>query len=248
MSTLLTWDFSEGSNNWQGDFADYPPGEEEFYELDSGLRPLPESLGDDTALFITGANRSDDLFMYFRREIDGLVPNTNYQVTFEIELASNAPDGSFGIGGSPANSVFLKAGATLVEPLPLILDTSENVLRLNIDKGNQSNAGADSVLLGDIAKPEDAPFNFDYAKIERTNQQPFSFRTDDSGSAWLYFGTDSGFEGTTTLYYTNFSAEFVAVNNNGSTSVPEASNLWFMIGLSILFLLKINYFNNRAIE
>ena len=119
---------------------------------------------------------------------------------------------------------------------------------LNVDKGNQANVGTDSVLLGDIAKAEYAPFNFDYALIERTNQQPFSFRTDYSGNAWLYFGTDSGFEGTTTLYYNDFPVEFVAVNNNGSTSVPEASNLWFMIGLSILFLLKINYFNNRAIE
>ena len=242
MSTILTWDFSEGSLGWQGDFADYPPGEEEFYELDSGLLPLPENLGDDTALFITGANRSDDLFMYFRREIDGLAPNTNYQVTFALELASNAPDGSVGIGGSPANSVFLKAGATLVEPLP-ILENDENLLRLNVDKGNQANAGSDSVLLGDIAKPDDG--TFDYALINRSSQQPYSFLTDDSGSAWLYFGTDSGFEGTTTLYYTNFEAEFVAVHNNGSTSIPEASNLWFIISLGILLLLKINYFKSE---
>lgn len=243
MSTTLTWDFSEGDGGWQGDFADYPPGEEEFFELAWGLRPLPANLGDDTALSITGANRSDDLFMYFRNQIDGLAPNTNYQVTFDIELASNAPDGSFGIGGSPANSVYLKAGATLVEPVP-VLDSSENLLRLNVDKGNQSNAGADSVLLGDIAKPEEEPFNFDYALIDRTNQQPYNFRTDDSGSAWLYFGTDSGFEGTTTLYYTNFQAEFVAVDNNGSTSVPEASSIWISLGLGLFLLLKRNYFNS----
>lgn len=245
MSTLLTWNFSEGNLGWQGDFADYPPGEEEFYQLDSGLRPLPENLGDDTALFITGANRSDDLFMYFRNQIYGLAPNTNYQITFDIELASNAPDGSFGIGGSPANSVYLKAGAALVEPLPL-LNYNENLLRLNLDKGNQANTGADSVLLGDIAKPDDGTFNFDYALIDRSSQQPYSFRTDDSGSAWLYFGTDSGFEGTTTLYYTNFSAEFVAVDNNDSTSVPEASNLLFIIGFGILLFLKINHFKSNS--
>ena len=247
MSTLFTWNFSEGSLGWQGDFADYPPGEEEFYELDSGLRPLPENLGDDNALFITGANRSDDLFMYFRREIDGLTPNTDYQVTFDMELASNAPDGSFGIGGSPANSVYLKAGATLVEPLPII-ENDENLLLLNVDKGNQASAGSDSVLLGDIAKPDDGTSNFDYALIERSSQQPYSFRTDDSGSAWLYFGTDSGFEGTTTLYYTNFAAEFVAVNDNGSTSVPEASNLCFIIGLGILFLVTAGTAVKRRCE
>ena len=210
MSTLLSWDFSEGDFDWQGDFADYPSGEDDFFQLDSGLRPLPNNLGDDTALFITGDNRSDDLFMYFRREINGLEPNTDYEVNFDIELASNAPDGSIGIGGSPANSVFLKAGVTLIEPLPLV-DASGD-LRLNIDKGNQANSGTDSVLLGDIAKPESDTFDFDYEIIERTNQEPFVFSTDDSGSAWLYFGTDSGFEGTTALYYTNFAVDFTTVS------------------------------------
>jgi hypothetical protein len=56
---------------------------------------------------------------------DSLNPNTNYTVTFDIELASNAPDGSIGIGGSPANSVFLKAGATLIEPLAIANDPNE---------------------------------------------------------------------------------------------------------------------------
>ena len=218
MSTLLSWDFSEGDFDWQGDFADYPLGEDDFFQLDSGLRPLPNNLGDDTALFITGDNRSDDLFMYFRQEINGLEANTRYEVEFDIELASNAPDGSIGIGGSPANSVFLKAGVTLIEPLPIV--DSSGDLRLNIDKGNQANSGTDSVLLVDIAKPEDDTFDFDYEIIERTNQEPFVFSTDDSGSAWLYFGTDSGFEGTTALYYTNFEVDFTTVKDNDCLDLP----------------------------
>ena len=218
MSTLLSWDFSKGDFNWQGDFADYPLGEDEFFQLDSGLRPLPNNLGDGTALFITGDNRSDDLFMYFRQEINGLEPNTNYEVQFDIELASNAPDGSVGIGGSPANSVFLKAGVTLIEPLPLV--DSSGYLRLNVDKGNQANSGTDSVLLGDIAKPESDTFDFDYEIIERTNQEPFVFSSDDSGNAWLYFGTDSGFEGTTALYYTNFVVDFTTVKDNYCSDQP----------------------------
>ena len=235
--SIINWDFSEGTFGWQGGFADYPPGEEAFYELDFGLRSLPPPLGDEQALFITGANRSDDLFMYFRNLVS-LSPDTAYQAVFDVQLASNAPDGSFGIGGSPANSVFLKAGATPVEPLA-IADASSNLLQLNIDKGAQSQIGQDSVVLGDIAKPDDG--TFDYALIERDNRnQPFTFRTDSSGEAWLYFGTDSGFEGTTTLYYTQFRAEFTPVT--APTSVPEPTSSVLLLALGMLAIAaKVQY-------
>ncbi len=222
LSTLFSWDFSQSSVGWQGGFADYPAGEEDFYELDFGWQPLPAHLGDASALVITGNNHSDDLFMYFRNQVTGLDPNTMYNVFFDIELASDAPDGSFGIGGSPANSVYLKAGATLWEPLPEVSDLDSNFLELNVDKGYQSTGGRDGLVLGDIAKPP-GDETFDYALITRNNdQQPFSFRTDDSGSAWIYFGTDSGFEGTTTLYYTNFRAEFVQTSD--PTPIPEPTS------------------------
>ena len=35
--------------------------------------------------------------------------------------------------------------------------------------------------------------------------------TDDSEAAWIFFGTDSGFEGTTTLYYTQIRIDLTAV-------------------------------------
>lgn len=233
-SIVFSWDFSEGTQGWQEGFADYPLGQEDFYNLDFGWLPLPSTVGDKQALFITGDNRSDDLFMYFRNQVTGLTPQTNYSVTFDIELASNAPDGSAGIGGSPANSVFLKAGATLVEPLPIINDPDEGVIRLNIDQGNQSESGNDSVVLGDIAKPDDG--TFDYALIKRNNNtDKFTFRTDDLGSAWLYFGTDSGYEGTTALFYSKFQAEFSPQFDSISVSEPSMITLLLTLSLSALF-------------
>ncbi|MGH2415392.1 MAG: PEP-CTERM sorting domain-containing protein, partial [Microcystaceae cyanobacterium] len=163
-SVIFSWDFSQGTLGWQGGFADYPQGEEDFYELDFGWQPLPANLGAESALFITGNNHSDDLFMYFRHVITGLTPQTTYRVTFNVELASNAPDGSSGIGGSPANSVYLKAGVTQVEPLAQP-QSGSNFLELNVDKGNQSQGGKEAVVLGDIAKPDDG--TFDYAIIRR---------------------------------------------------------------------------------
>ena len=145
------FDFSTGDHGFVAGFADYPVGEEAFYELDAGLRPLPTNLGLRTSLFITGNNHSDDLFMYYTRRIDGLLPNTPYRVTFDIELASEAEFGSFGIGGSPAHSVYLKAVRSGAEPDQLIQD---GFYRMSVDKGQQSQPGAAALVLGDVSKAE----------------------------------------------------------------------------------------------
>jgi hypothetical protein len=229
--TRFSWNFAENSFGWQGGFADYPIGEEAFYELAFGLQPLPQPLDGKLALSITGHNHSDDLFMYFRQSIAGLLPDTTYEVNFAIELASNAPDGSFGIGGSPANSVYLKAGATQIEPVAI----GDRFALLNVDKGNQANAGQDAVVLGDIAKPDDG--TFDYALITRSSRQPLIFQSGPQGQAWLYFGTDSGFEGVTHLYYTQFQAEFTPATPP-SAAVPEPSMLIPLLGVAAALLLR----------
>ena len=207
----LAWNFSRGAQGWRGGFADLPSRGRDIYELFWGVRSLPPPLIRQNALFIRGANRSDDLFMYFKRPIRGLAPNTDYSVTFNVQLASNEPSGSVGIGGSPANSVYLKAGVTLVEPRIGRFDRQIDLLTLNIDKGNQSQRGRDSVVLGDIAKLDDGN-STTYVLITRNSQnKPFRFRTGQTGTAWLYFGTDSGYEGTTALYYTRFQARFTPI-------------------------------------
>lgn len=186
---------------WQGDFADYPVGEEENFELEYGYATVPEEAGEEKPAFmISGRNFSDDLFMFLYRKIDGLEPNTTYQLTFNIELASDAPESSVGIGGSPGSSVFLKAGALATEP-ELVQENVGDVpyWRTKFDKGNQGNSGEDMILLGHVGHDLE---EFRYTFIERTNETPFSVTTNEEGELWLIVGTDSGFEGKTTLYYT----------------------------------------------
>ena len=75
-------------------------------------------------------------------------------------------------------------------------------MRLNIDKGNQSNAGPDAVLMGNIANGipcEDATGMF--VLLRRSATMNTTVKADLSGSLWVYVGTDSGFEGTTGVYY-----------------------------------------------
>lgn len=196
--------FKNNAEGWSAGFADYPIGEDDFYELDFERATLPQPLDTSNhALRISGSNHSDDLFMYLKHRINGLQPNKAYQLTFDLKLASDVFDGSVGIGGSPANSVFLKAGAVQQEPMPIQQD---GYWRMNIDKGNQKNGGADMIVLGDIATEQE---DFGYAIIDRGNRgQPFTITTDGEGAVWVVLGTDSGFEGKTTLYYSQIGLEF----------------------------------------
>lgn len=199
--------FSESDHGWKEIFADYPEGWETQMELEADYKQSPEYTESGMALFISGYNNSDDVFMGYKKLVEGLKPNTLYELSIHIELLSKYEWGSYGIGGSPANSVYLKAGATKVEPEAVKVNDMD--LRLNIDKSNGASGGSDMVKLGDISKPRDG--NTNYVMIERNNETPLEVESDSNGNIWLIFGTDSGYEGITALYYTRFSANFVCL-------------------------------------
>jgi hypothetical protein len=204
---ILDVDFTKGLQGWTADFADYPVGEEDFYELAAEYRLLPNSLGANrSAIYLSGNNHSDDLFMYVKRRVTGLVPNHQYEVAFEVEIATAAPSGCAGIGGAPGESVTLKAGASTAEPLP---QDEDGFYRMNVDKGEQSQGGADALALGHIANTRDCEEDPAYElKVLDSDDEVLSVTTDGEGAAWVFAGTDSGFEGTTSLYYTRFIAVF----------------------------------------
>ena len=198
----MIFSFEESREGWEGSFADYPTSKTAAdLELVFDRRPLPEDIGaEGEALFLAGLNQSDDLFMFLKRRLDGLEPNTTYAITFTLEVASNAPSGCVGIGGAPGESVFMKAGAARVEPEAVV---EGDDYRLNIDKGNQASGGENAVPIGHIANgAEQCTGDVPYRMITLTNRDaPFVIATDNAGVLWLLVGTDSGFEGKTALYY-----------------------------------------------
>ena len=208
----VSFDFSESADGWTADFADLPANAEDsiFYELKHGYTNLPANLGMRKAIMLSGNNHSDDLFMFIKRKVTGLNPNTSYTLVFEVELASNAPKGTVGAGGSPGESVYLKAGASEIEP---VKNLQGDRYVLNIDKGNQSEAGSNATVLGDIATPLTVA---EYTLITRNNAspsaEPLIAQSNNAGEIWLMIGTDSGFEGTTTVYYTNVKVLFSSPN------------------------------------
>ena len=206
-SVSLTYDFAESDHGFNAGFADLPKDYvPEQYDLFSGRQALSANLGSGQALFISGTNRSDDLWMYWKKKVTGLVPNALYDVSMDIELASKYSEGLVGVGGAPGEGVTVKLGATSIEPLAIV--DKDGWLRMNIDKGNQSNGGANLASVGNVAKPDDGTNN--YALLHRSNRLANVTATADaSGSLWLAVGTDSGFEGKTELYYTKLGAVLV---------------------------------------
>jgi hypothetical protein len=197
----LAFTFEGGTEDWRGAFADYPAGREQDFRLAFEHRALPVEVGTPgSGLYLAGDNRSDDLFMFLTREVTGLRPQTSYAITFELVLASNAGSGCTGIGGAPGESVYLKVGASRTEPRAI--PDVDGSLRLDVDKGIQASGGANAQVIGNIANGLAQCTNAPFRLITRTNLgTPFLITTDERGTLWLLVGTDSGFEGTTTLYY-----------------------------------------------
>lgn len=205
------FDFRNGAQGWRGGFTDYPAGQEEFFELESGIRQLPSEIGSGTGFLLSGNNHSDDLFMFLKRRLsaaDGIAANQTYQVRLRIVVASNAPSGAFGIGGSPGESVYLKAGASGAEPRPVV---RKGEVHLNVDKGNQSHGGKAASVVGTIGNGTEPGGADPYISLTRTHVHEFQATASSAGDLWLMVGTDSGYEGTTALYYQRIEVELIPI-------------------------------------
>lgn len=187
-----TFDFENSDQGFTGGFADYPEGEEEFYELDSNISDIPNL--DTKGFMLKGNNHSDDLLMYITRGFD-VSPNTAYTVDLTFKLATNVPGNMMGIGGSPGASVYVKAGAANIPFVPELDDSG--YLRSNWDIGEQSNGGMDAVVVGNIEKKDSDDDSYQFKDFDAQ----FEVTSDDNGKVYILLATDSGFEGITQIYF-----------------------------------------------
>ncbi len=194
----FSFSFEGGAEGWTAGFADLPVDfDPSIYELDSGHRPLPNGL-EGYGLYIQGHNRSADLFMFFKRQVGGLKPGAEYSAVLSLELATNVAAGLVGIGGSPGESVFVKAGASTVEPV-----TPE-------DESGQSNGGESMVVVGNVAHPAVTGEEYRVKSLDNAGR-PVSVTADAEGRLWLIVGTDSGFEGLSAFYYARIACTLTPV-------------------------------------
>ncbi len=194
----LLWNFESGIEGWKGDFVKYPIGGEEYYELLFEHSALPEPLDQEQqALKLSGNNHNSNLFMFVKKKVTGLEPNTVYYLKFTVEFASGlAEEESPGTTGNLGNRIHLAAGAAQIEPLKEIGEN--NLYGLNIGICNQNLDGEDMVVLGNFSNGTDQPV---YALKTVENSKPFHRITNDKGELWIIVGIDSGIDSINTIYY-----------------------------------------------
>ncbi|MBV8707920.1 MAG: hypothetical protein JO185_10855 [Acidobacteriaceae bacterium] len=203
-STLvITSNFAQGSDGWLPVFTDYNLVVSGF-EFLAEVRTLPAYVEVPRpfrqAYYLQSHNRSDDVFMFLKKVLtheDGIVENTAYRLSFDIWLASNAGDCP-GAGGDAGTSVYLKAGGSTQEPVPLLMPNG--YLSVTIDKGNQSEGGREMGVVGNISNGGSCE-EPRYVLLRKSYQHPDPIRSSASGDLWIAVGTDSGYEGLTGLYY-----------------------------------------------
>ena len=199
-------DFSNAGEGWVAGFADYHAGDDAFMELDSGHRPIPAPVGPGrSGHFLSGNNHTDDLFMFIKGRVTGLAAGRQYRVSLAVEIATDVPADCGGVGGSPGQSVYLKAGASEVEPRAV--PDESGFLQMNVDKGVQANPGTAALVLGTIEGTLPCASGQRVWEIKGFDRMgAISARADASGALWLFTGTDSGFEATTSIYVTRVAA------------------------------------------
>lgn len=199
------YNFNERPDDWTAMFSNYGVGREDDFELESGYRPLPKPL--DTTrygFYLSGKNLSDDLNMLLKHRIDDLDPETTYEVEFEVSLATDAPSGCAGVGGPPGEAVTVHTAASDIEPERVLDDSRENnYYRLNLTEDYSGNEQSwyRATEIGDVANSRECEEGWEY-EIKQLSGGEQTVTTDEQGNLWLLVGTRSGFEATTSLYYT----------------------------------------------
>ncbi|WP_337098559.1 copper amine oxidase N-terminal domain-containing protein [Paenibacillus sp. YIM B09110] len=191
--------FNASDEGWQGGFADLPIDyDPAIYELLYAREVLPlKDNKTNYGLKLNGMNRSDDLFMYATKKITGLKPNATYDASLSFTLYTNQAGGMMGVGGAPGEAVSIKAGFVSQEPKIVQEGEEGNVYyKVNVDKGNQSVEGADMKIVGNMVKPDDAVEGFQPKPMKHSA----TLKANAAGELFVIIGSDSGYEGLTTLY------------------------------------------------
>jgi hypothetical protein len=201
-AVTLNFSFATDFAGWEVGYTDFTQGQEDAIDFRFGYERLPAPLDDKRGIYLSGENAPDDLFMYIYRLLDGLAASKSYRVDTKITFATDAPPDCVGIGGAPGESVVIKAGAT--DAVPTRVLQADNYVGSSIDKAQQTNDGTEMKIIGTFAQTEPggecSGAQYALKTLDSDGDGPV-VTSDAQGRLWLVIGTESGFEGTTRIYY-----------------------------------------------
>lgn len=201
------WDFEDGTTMGfyadQSDFSEATRG-----GLDTAVEALPSPLT-GKGLRVTADNKSDDQWAFIARELgaaEGVVAGQRYEAKIAIKVASDAPSGCAGVGGSP-EAVIIKGGVVTTKPAALAPDAS-GYIGFSAKKGSQTMFDVEAVDLGNIATGAACEGEHPWKLMERSGTMEVTAPAD--GKLWVYVGTDSGYETAHTISYDEVSVTLTA--------------------------------------
>ncbi|MYN07494.1 hypothetical protein [Pseudoduganella aquatica] len=188
VAVKITADFGQSIEGWKGESTDYGDGDApDFVVFEQRTVDAPLT---GKGYYMAGHNRSDDMFLYVKKQFGGFVPSTSYKVTFSVKFSTDVSSGCSGVGGAPGESVFVIGAASATEPKSVLKDGRNT---LNLDRGNQGTGGKDGQVLGNIGNTQECGVTKAEFKTVKS-AEPLIVKTDADGKMWLLAGIDSGFE------------------------------------------------------
>jgi hypothetical protein len=193
-----SFDFAQGNGGWLSGYADYSP-QTAPVDVVADIRTLPTGFA-GAGYYLAGTNRSDDLFIYAKTRIGGLVAGRGYRMSAQVQFLSDVPTGCIGVGGSPGESVWVILAASTAEPLTVFNGSD---YRVNLQRGNQGQGGSQGIVLGTIANdvPNCGARQWRTKQLSSAEPATLGVVADERGDAWVLLGIDSGFEAFSRIYF-----------------------------------------------
>lgn len=194
---VLTFDFSQGSQGWTGDIADYyAPAT--AYQPFAGMLGMPPELGGGVAFFTRAISTSDDIFIFLKRQItrsQGLLPNYVYQVQLTVDLASKSPAGCSEWPDAPGDFVDFYVGAATEEPRAYTIDEGWSFF-FNMPLGTLGGDTANGIFCDEAGAQ-----GFPFVPIQRDVVFADTIDSAEKGMIWVFAGAYLNGGGRTDLYY-----------------------------------------------
>jgi hypothetical protein len=203
--------FTEDTEGWVGNFAEYPGEREDSLQLDFTHTTLPSVFEKEgSALCWSGFNFYNSLFMFGYYHLTSLEPSTEYVFTFDVEAGYQVLQGNQFLLGDHEQKIFIKSGVINFEPFTYF-DESNGRMVTNFDQGEQQSIGGDhmrvlgSIDIGELSQKDKI--------LSNPAQTLFRLKTNERGEVWLLLGAESSVPLKHAFYLDTIIAYYEKVQN-----------------------------------